>query len=175
MNFGEKLLKLRKAKSLSQEQLAAELAVSRQAVSKWELGESLPDSDKLLLISKTLGVTTDYLLSGDVDQSVTAPSPTRNNSELTMNSVWNAIQRKGYLAGYFISGLAILALLLLRVVYFIFKETLTPPEGFGFTLADMPMQAKFPLYFVNVLSVVAIIVFFSGLVFVGYSKKKNRK
>lgn len=175
MNFGEKLLKLRKAKSLSQEQLAAELAVSRQAVSKWELGESLPDSDKLLLISKTLGVTTDYLLSGDVDQSVTAPSPTRNNSELTMNSVWNSIQRKGYLAGYFISGLAILALLLLRVVYYIFKETLTPPEGFGFTLADMPMQAKFPLYFVNVLSVVAIIVFFSGLVFVGYSKKKNRK
>ena len=175
MNFGEKLLKLRKTKSMSQEQLATELSVSRQAVSKWELGESLPDSDKILLISKTLGVTTDYLLNDDRDQEVNSPGPTRKNGELTMNSIWNAIQKKGYLAGYIISGLAALALLLLRVVYFIFKETLTPPEGFGFTLADLPMQAKFPLYFVNGLSVVAIIVFLAGIVFVGYCKKENSK
>ena len=48
MSFGERLQALRKAKGLSQEQLAEGIAVSRQAVSKWETGESLPDTDKLL-------------------------------------------------------------------------------------------------------------------------------
>ena len=63
MNFAEKLLHLRKREGLSQEDLAAHLEVSRQAVSRWEMGTALPDAPNLLRISKRFGVTVDFLLN----------------------------------------------------------------------------------------------------------------
>ena len=65
MTFGEKLQLLRKSKGMSQEQLAAQAAVSRQAVSKWELGESNPDLENIIQLSNIFGVTTDYLLKDE--------------------------------------------------------------------------------------------------------------
>ncbi len=62
MHFAEKLLHLRKREGLSQEELAAELGVSRQAVSRWEMGSAIPDAPNLLHISKRFGVTVDSLL-----------------------------------------------------------------------------------------------------------------
>lgn len=62
MTLGEKLARLRKARGMSQEQLAAALGVSRQAVSKWELGETVPDVSRVVAMSELFGVTTDYLL-----------------------------------------------------------------------------------------------------------------
>ena len=62
MTLGEKLQLLRRSCGLSQEQLAAELDVSRQAISKWECGDSTPDLDKLRAICTYFGVTTDYLI-----------------------------------------------------------------------------------------------------------------
>ncbi len=62
MTLGEKLQLLRRTRGLSQEQLAAELEVSRQAISKWECGDSTPDLDKLRAICTYFGVTTDYLI-----------------------------------------------------------------------------------------------------------------
>ena len=59
--LGEKIHQLRKAKGLSQEQLASQLTISRQAISKWELGEAMPDTDNILQLSKLFGVSTDYL------------------------------------------------------------------------------------------------------------------
>ena len=61
MLIGEKLRRLRIARQLSQEQLADKLQVSRQAISKWELGESIPDTENLILLSKFYGVSIDYL------------------------------------------------------------------------------------------------------------------
>ena len=52
MKFSEKLQKLRNDKKISQEQLADMLSVSRQAVSKWESGQTYPEMDKLIMISK---------------------------------------------------------------------------------------------------------------------------
>ena len=51
MTFQEKLISLRKAKGLSQEELGAELHVSRQTISKWESGQSYPDFQRLVLLS----------------------------------------------------------------------------------------------------------------------------
>ena len=62
LTLGEKLQLLRRSRGLSQEQLAAELDVSRQAISKWECGDSTPDLDKLRAICTYFGVTTDYLI-----------------------------------------------------------------------------------------------------------------
>ncbi len=65
MSFGEKLQMLRKKNQLSQEGLAEMLGVSRQAVSKWELGEGYPEVEKLLILSNKLNVSLDSLLGGE--------------------------------------------------------------------------------------------------------------
>lgn len=65
MSFGENLQMLRKKNLLSQEGLAEMLGVSRQAVSKWELGEGYPEVEKLLILSKKLNASLDSLLGGD--------------------------------------------------------------------------------------------------------------
>ena len=64
MRFSEKLPKLRKNNNLSQEQLAEQLGVSRQAVSKWESEQSTPDLEKVIAMSELFEVTTDYILKG---------------------------------------------------------------------------------------------------------------
>ena len=69
MLLGEKLRRLRIARQLSQEQLADKLQVSRQAISKWELGESTPDTENLILLSKFYGVSIDYLLLNELNIS----------------------------------------------------------------------------------------------------------
>ena len=62
MNFSEKLYSLRKKNGLSQEQLAEGLGVSRQAISKWESGHAVPETEKLLVISEYFEVSLDYLM-----------------------------------------------------------------------------------------------------------------
>lgn len=62
MTLAEKILKLRTARGLSQGDLAEVLEVSRQSVSKWETGQSVPDLDKIIKLADLFGVTTDYLL-----------------------------------------------------------------------------------------------------------------
>ena len=66
MTFQEKLISLRKAKGLSQEELGAELHVSRQTISKWESGQSYPDFQRLVLLSDYFELTLDQLVK-DVD------------------------------------------------------------------------------------------------------------
>lgn len=68
MTFGEKLQKLRRTAGMSQEQLAEQLEVSRQAVSKWELGDSLPDAARILTLSRKFGVSADYLLKDELEE-----------------------------------------------------------------------------------------------------------
>lgn len=64
MNVADRIQNLRKAKGISQEQLADVIGVSRQAVSKWESEQTTPDLEKIILMSEYFDVTTDYLLKG---------------------------------------------------------------------------------------------------------------
>ena len=66
MSFSENLQAIRKKNQLSQEDLAELLGVSRQAVSKWELGEGYPEVEKLLILSKKLNVSLDSLMTGSM-------------------------------------------------------------------------------------------------------------
>ena len=61
MKFNEKLIKLRKAAGLSQEELGNRLDVARQTVSKWELGETTPEMDKLVELSNLFNVSMDEM------------------------------------------------------------------------------------------------------------------
>lgn len=74
MTFSEKLYTLRKSKGLSQEQLAEKLNVSRQAVSKWESGAAVPETEKLIAISVFFGVSMDYLVKDGAPQKSTQPA-----------------------------------------------------------------------------------------------------
>ena len=63
-NLGEKLFELRKAKNLSQEEVADKLGVTRQSVSKWETNQSTPDFDKIVPLCELFEISTDELLIG---------------------------------------------------------------------------------------------------------------
>ena len=64
MTIADRIQTLRKSKGMSQEELADAAGVSRQAVSKWESEQSIPDLDKVVILSEIFEVTTDYLLKG---------------------------------------------------------------------------------------------------------------
>lgn len=70
MALSEKLYTLRRKSGLSQEQLAEQLNVSRQAISKWEAGQSIPESDKLLSISNYFHVSLDYLMKEETQDTI---------------------------------------------------------------------------------------------------------
>ena len=76
MSFAEKISSLRRQKNWSQEELAEKLMVTRQAVSKWESGQSMPDLDKIVQLSEALGVSTDYLLKVEITEPETAAPKT---------------------------------------------------------------------------------------------------
>lgn len=69
MNFSEKVMVLRKKKGWSQEELADKLDISRQSVSKWESGTSIPDIDKIIMLSQLFAVSTDYLLKEETEEA----------------------------------------------------------------------------------------------------------
>ena len=87
MNTNEILLKIRTNNDLTQEQMAARLFVTRQAVSRWELGETVPQVDTFKLIAKEFGVSLDDLLGNErnpICQCCTYPL--RNPEELGTNA-----------------------------------------------------------------------------------------
>ena len=71
--FGERIYNLRKKSGLSQEEFADKLGVSRQAVSKWETGQSVPDSEKAAAIGAFFGVSLDWLING-TENAASAPA-----------------------------------------------------------------------------------------------------
>jgi len=73
MTFAEKLVQLRKREGYTQEEVADRLEVSRQAISRWEMGTAVPDSSNLLQISKLFKVSADYLLNDDYESDDDLP------------------------------------------------------------------------------------------------------
>ena len=89
MKLSEKIVSLRKARNMSQEELAENLGVSRQAVSRWEVGSALPDASNILQLSKLFGVSADYLLNDDYKGE--SPTPIKSKS---VNSIAGTFVKK---------------------------------------------------------------------------------
>ena len=87
MILAEKITKLRKQQGWSQEELAARLDVSRQAVSKWESMASMPDLDKILKMSHLFDVSTDYLLKDDALEEPGSGTSTGTEAETMLHPV----------------------------------------------------------------------------------------
>ena len=114
MILADKIIYLRKQQNWSQEQLAEQLGVSRQSVSKWESGLSIPDLDKIIKMSRIFGVSTDYLIKDEITEapaSATASTATSYDDDESIfvsledaNTYMNLCER---LSTFFALGVAL--------------------------------------------------------------------
>lgn len=86
MNLSKKIYELRKAKGMSQEQLAEKINVSRQSISKWESGESAPELERLIELSRVFDVSTDYLLLPSEVDELTIRTERLENQQNDLNA-----------------------------------------------------------------------------------------
>lgn len=110
MILRDKILTLRKASGLSQEQLAAQLGVSRQSVSKWETGTAVPELDKLRMLSDFFHVSADYLIRDEWDEDVMISRGTGLDDQKVMEEKANtaeAFRKRVFfvILGYFLAFL----------------------------------------------------------------------
>ncbi len=126
MEFNNKLYELRKQKGFSQEELANRLNVSRQTVSKWEVGESTPDMEKLVAISELFDISLDELV---LDKAVKKDEASEQKVKSDLYSdikehVLTENNKKKTKKGLKIAGIVLGALVLIdlisMIVYFVF-------------------------------------------------------
>lgn len=121
MEFNNKLYELRKQKGFSQEELASRLNVSRQTVSKWEVGESAPDMGKLIAISDLFEISLDELVKGetpkqsDVSEQVVKSEFYSDIKEHVLTDDNKAKARKGLK----IAGIVVAVIVLIDVISFV--------------------------------------------------------
>lgn len=117
MNFNEKLINLRKSKGLSQEELGAELKVSRQTISKWESCQSYPDFQRLVLLSDYFGLTLDELVK-DIDVEEVR---NKNINNEKLSSIYDDVNdAKKYIRAFFAFATMVLIFFAVIVVYGVF-------------------------------------------------------
>ena len=122
MEFNNKLYDLRKQKGFSQEELANRLNVSRQTVSKWEVGDSTPDLEKLVAISDLFEISQDELV---LDKAAVSSEETSSKSEVLSELKEKLLTdenkkraKKGFKIAGIILGVLVLADVISMVIYF---------------------------------------------------------
>ena len=124
MKFNEKLVMLRKQHNLSQEQVAEKLGVARQTISKWELGETTPEMDKLIIMSELYNITLDELMKEENEGKV-VNDPNNTNSQKLAGMTIKIL--KGI--GIFILIVAILYVLLMIIGFVAFNKVETDSDS----------------------------------------------
>lgn len=108
MTLGEKIQELRRKNAMSQDVLAERLDVSRQAVSKWERDEAMPEAEKVIRIAQLFRVSTDYLLMQEPEQEQ-KQKPVQHHGKTESQGynrqrVERFVRRHGYKGGYILAG-----------------------------------------------------------------------
>ena len=85
MILADKIIELRKQNGWSQEDLAEKMDVSRQAISKWEGAQSVPDMGRIVRLSELFGVSTDYLLKDDMEREEAVALPDEESAYRTVS------------------------------------------------------------------------------------------
>ena len=124
MKFNEKLIMLRKQHNLSQEQVAEKLGVARQTISKWELGETTPEMDKLIMMSELYNITLDELMKEENEGKV-VNDPNNKNSQKLAGMTIKIL--KGI--GIFILIVAILYVFLMIIGFVAFNKVETNSDS----------------------------------------------
>ncbi|MDE6280358.1 MAG: helix-turn-helix domain-containing protein [Oscillospiraceae bacterium] len=135
MKLGEKLQQLRKQSGLSQEQLAAQLTVSRQAVSKWELDETVPDTENVVQLSRIFGVSCDYLLRDEVDEQGAALPTAGNGGASAAHASAAHLNEQGWIHNAFALSLGVCAIgLVTGLLFYRFGNHTVRPLVVGFMI-----------------------------------------
>lgn len=164
MQLSDNIAQLRKALGLSQEQLAEQLGVSRQSISKWETGQSAPELDKLVALSRVFGVSTDTLL-GNSAPEVEVPQAARAMGDYVRAN----LLRRLFTVGWVTSLVGILALLAEMISLFFIRNTtvdVNASHGMGFWIDPLRYAQEPPMNYAISLTVILILV---GLVLAGFS------
>lgn len=148
MEFNEKLQQLRKQKSLTQEELAQALFVSRTAISKWESGRGYPSIDSLKEISKFFGVTIDRLLSGE---------------ELIIAVETDNYEKKKLLCNQIFSFLDISVLLFLIMPFFRQQAGDTVQAVSALSITEISLYMK-----IRYFTVIILLAFWGAITFIAY-------
>ena len=124
MEFNNKLYELRKQKGFSQEELANRLNVSRQTVSKWEVGDSTPDMEELIAISDLFGISLDELVLDKTSEPSSAAQSAKPDiySEIKTDikeKVLTDSNRKKAKKGLKIAGIILGAILAIDIISFV--------------------------------------------------------
>ena len=150
MEFGEKLQMLRKARGWSQEELAQQINVSRQAFSKWESGASIADTENVIALSRLFGVSTDYLL---LCESEAASAPAAGSAP-AKESKW-PVPRIVWLVILLVAVVGLIAMHILASVRY----------ASGLLLSVMFLANRFQLWWLLILLWVMLAAGFLGTVF----------
>lgn len=130
MTFGEKLQLLRKSRGWTQEQLSAQINISRQALSKWESGAAIPDTENVIRLSRLFAVSTDYLLLDEYDE----PMQSSPEKDCATASKKNTARFWRIIAGSAATGLSVIILLVLGVLSSVYPAVYTvSPAGVEWT------------------------------------------
>ena len=102
MTLGVKIQELRRKRGMSQDVLAEKLDVSRQAVSKWERDEAIPETEKIIRLAQEFQVSIDYLLLSKEEENPpeSVATPPRSAEPSAGQQVLRGVRRHGYKAGY---------------------------------------------------------------------------
>ena len=167
MTLGEKLQLLRRAHGLSQEQLAEVLDISRQAISKWENGDSVPDLEKLKAISQYFGVTADYLLF----EEQTEPQSTTDAAARKLSEDIRSFARiNGHWVGYAVAIIG--TTLLLRVLAGMIAQIILVGSSMAQDGMSGPMLSGLAAAYLPYLLAYAAIIA-GGLLLARWIKKKE--
>lgn len=164
MTMGKKIQKLRKAKGWTQEDLASQICISRQALSKWEQDAVIPDTENVVQISKIFGVSTDYLLNDDYESDADIPAVTTSSANLTnrfrakvrliISAAISCVGLMGFAVLYFLA--------VYSPVYYATGEAGTDSvaSGFGVFVAENRLECIVVLFAAAIIVGVVLALFF---------------
>lgn len=164
MTIGQKIYELRTAKNISQEQLALDLGVSRQAVSKWETDQCLPDLDKIKILANYFNTTIDYLANDEQDTFV----PTQENVNTNIDKI-NKLKRASMVLMK--TGAWYLIVYYIEMWIIILNQKNILAELFGSSITGFIMA--YPLVIFNTIGI-GFIVTFSYLICNNLKKEKRK-
>ncbi len=117
MSFGKRLFTLRKEKNISQEELGGYLNVSRQTISKWELGETTPEMEKLILMSEFFNVSLDELIKGEKSELETPEQEKSGQKTSESKKEKNAVIYALKIVGMVIGALVFIEVLVMAIYF----------------------------------------------------------
>lgn len=128
MSLATKLVSLRKQKGLTQTELAERLNVSRQAISRWEVGAAVPSTDNLKILGELYGVPIDYLLNDDTLENTNSLRGTEGNS-INEETIHKRTKYKPLLICVAVVAVAVLILIVALVPRNQNREQVIPMEN----------------------------------------------